>query len=191
MNTQPLPLFPLSAHLLPEGRMALRIFEPRYVRMVKEACAKNGEFVMCMLNAQGEKSTHQHIYPIGTVAKVIDFDLLEDGLLGIKVAGQYCVEVENIFAEPDGLRIGQCKRLPPWTCEISPQEISPMDERLQDIFACYDELAMLYENPRFDDAHWVLQRWLELLPIGAKQKQYFLEQQDCRKLFNYVSALVQ
>lgn len=191
MGTELLPLFPLSAHLLPQGRMALRIFEPRYMRMVKEACANNGKFVMCMLNAQGDKTSHEHIFPIGTVAEVIDFDLLQDGLLGIKVAGQYCVEVDNIFAEADGLCMGQCTPMPPWTCEITPQEISPMDERLQDIFACYDELATLYDKPEFDNPLWVLQRWLELLPIGAKQKQYFLEQQDCRKFFDYVSALVQ
>ena len=28
MSVERFPLFPLSAHLLPEGRMALRIFEP-------------------------------------------------------------------------------------------------------------------------------------------------------------------
>ncbi|MGL4715609.1 MAG: LON peptidase substrate-binding domain-containing protein, partial [Aeromonas sp.] len=32
-----LALFPLSAHLLPGGIMPLRIFEPRYQRMIAEA----------------------------------------------------------------------------------------------------------------------------------------------------------
>ena len=58
MSLERFPLFPLSAHLLPEGRMALRIFEPRYVRMVKQACAANSGFVMCMLNASGDKETN-------------------------------------------------------------------------------------------------------------------------------------
>ena len=96
MSVERFPLFPLSAHLLPEGRMALRIFEPRYVRMVKQACAENKGFVMCMLNANGDKNLNEHIHKIGTYAQVVDFDMLDDGLLGIKVAGSHLVEVSSI-----------------------------------------------------------------------------------------------
>ena len=169
----------------------MRIFEPRYIRMVKEACAQDRGFVMCMLNAQGDKDTNKHIYSIGTYARVIDFDILEDGLLGIKVAGQYTVEVDAIHCESDGLRVGECKALQPWCCNVSPDQIAPMDTRLREIFDRYVELGELYETPDFNDPIWVMQRWLELLPVDARQKQYFLEQKDCRKLLNYLSALVQ
>jgi Lon protease-like protein len=87
------PLFPLSAHILPEGRMALRIFEPRYIRMVKDACRLNEGFVICMLNSKGQKEDNTHIFPTGTYCKVIDFDVLEDGLLGITVEGLKCVSI--------------------------------------------------------------------------------------------------
>lgn len=43
-----LVLFPLSAHLLPGGIMPLRIFEPRYQRMIAEA--QEREFALCMLD---------------------------------------------------------------------------------------------------------------------------------------------
>ncbi|WP_232367655.1 LON peptidase substrate-binding domain-containing protein [Alteromonas pelagimontana] len=186
-----IPLFPLSAHLLPGGRTSLRIFEPRYVRMVKEACASNSGFVLCMLNARGNKENNEHIFPIGTYAEVIDFDVLDDGLLGIKVAGLFGVEVSDIKTEADGLRIGSCQTIEPWRCNITPEEISPMDERLKEIFDRYQELSSLYEKPAFEDPLWVVHRWLELLPVDARQKQYFLEQKDCHKLLNYLSALVQ
>lgn len=146
---------------------------------------------MCMLNAQGDKNRNQHIFPIGTYAKVIDFDVLEDGLLGIKVAGQYSVEVDAIQTEADGLRLGICKPLQPWCCTVSPEQIAPMDKRLREIFERYIELSDLYDVPAFEDPIWVLQRWLELLPVDARQKQHFLEQKDCKKLLNYLSALVQ
>ncbi|MBU3021911.1 LON peptidase substrate-binding domain-containing protein [Aestuariibacter sp. A3R04] len=191
MTTDKYPLFPLSAHLLPGGRMALRIFEPRYVRMVKEVCASGGHLVMCMLNAKGDKETNQHIYPIGTLATVIDFDLLDDGLLGIKVAGLVNVEVSNIETQQDGLRTACCENLSPWQCHVSPQQLSPIDDRLKEIFERYPELAELYDELHYDDPIWVMQRWLELLPVDAKQKQYFLEQGDCNKLLNYLAALVQ
>ncbi|RDV29395.1 peptidase S16 [Alteromonas aestuariivivens] len=191
MKPEYLPLFPLSAHLLPGGRMALRIFEPRYVRMVKDSCANNTGFVLCMLNANGDKTSNEHIYPIGTYAQVVDFDLLDDGLLGIRVAGLYAVEVRNIRTEADGLRVGECRALEPWTCDITPEQLAPMDQRLKEIFDRYDELAAMYDNPAFDDPIWVIHRWLELLPVDAKQKQHFLVQKDCRKLLNYLTALVQ
>ena len=43
-----LVLFPLSAHLLPGGIMPLRIFEPRYQRMIAEV--REREFALCMLD---------------------------------------------------------------------------------------------------------------------------------------------
>ena len=190
MNKNRSPLFPLSAHLLPEGRMALRIFEPRYVRMVKEACAENKGFVMCMLNARGDKETNEHIYPIGTYAHVVDFDLLDDGLLGIKVAGLELVEVSDIETEQDGLRTGVCHAIKPWDCNLEPQQLAPMDERLKEIFGNYDELASLYEEPKFTCPNWVLNRWLELLPVDGAQKQHFLSQKDCTVLLHYLSGLV-
>ncbi|MDO6566153.1 LON peptidase substrate-binding domain-containing protein [Alteromonas sp. 1_MG-2023] len=190
MSNTPIPLFPLSAHLLPEGRMALRIFEPRYMRMVKQACAENKGFVMCMLNASGDKSVNEHIYPIGTYAKVVDFDLLDDGLLGIKVAGLHLVEVTDVAVESDGLRTGQCHTVAPWNCEISPQQLAPIDDRLKEIFENYTEIASLYEETRFDDPLWVLRRWLELLPVDGGQKQQFLTEGGGKKLLNYLCALV-
>jgi len=190
MSTQHYPLFPLSSHLLPEGVMTLRIFEPRYKRMVKHACAENTGFVMCMLDARGDADANQHIHPIGTFAKVIDFDLLDDGLLGIKVAGSHLVEVKDIVSEADGLRVGRCSPFASWSCDNEPLHIAPIDERLREVFRNYEELAALYDTPRFDDAIWVLQRWLELLPIDSVQKQQFLRHKDHRALLNFLNALV-
>lgn len=190
MSEERFPLFPLSAHLLPEGRMALRIFEPRYIRMVKQACVENKGFVMCMLNAGGDKEKNEHIHKIGTFARVVDFDLLDDGLLGIKVAGSHLVEVAEIRTEDDGLRTGLCTPKAPWICDLAPQQIAPMDERLKEIFGNYEELASLYESPKFDCPHWVLNRWLELLPVDGSQKQHFLAQRECTGLLNYLSALI-
>jgi Lon protease-like protein len=117
--------------------------------------------------------------------------MLDDGLLGIKVAGEYCVEVTEMSTEPDGLRVGRCRALAKWQCDITPQQIAPMDERLREIFERYPELSQMYDQPEFNNPLWIMYRWLELLPVDAKQKQYFLAQQDCHKLQHYLSALVQ
>jgi Lon protease-like protein len=186
-----IPLFPLSAHLLPGGRMSLRIFEPRYVRMVKEACAANTGFGICMVNAQGDKDKNQHIYAIGTFAKVIDFDLLDDGFLGIIVEAHKCFNIITITTQSDELRVGECQWLDEWPAQPKENSIAPIDERLIEIFDKYPELQKLYQNPKFNDPIWVIYRWLELLPIKAEQKQQFLQQKDCVNALDFLTQLVE
>jgi Lon protease-like protein len=190
MQPTKFPLFPLTAHLMPAGRMALRIFEPRYVRMVKEACATNQGFVMCMLNRQGDRTTNAHIYPIGTYCRVIDFDILDDGLLGITVAGEYLVQLSAIETEDDGLEIAHCEPIVTWQCDTADAKIEPLKLKLKEIFARYPELAALYDNPPFDDPMWLVNRWLELLPVDASTKQQFLQQNNCETFLHYVNDLI-
>ncbi|WJG08408.1 LON peptidase substrate-binding domain-containing protein [Aliiglaciecola sp. LCG003] len=185
------PLFPLSAHLLPGGMMSLRIFEPRYIRMVKEACANQTGFIICMLNSQGNKQLNQHIYPVGTYATVVDFDLLEDGLLGIKVQGHRCVTIDAIESQDDGLRVGQCQWQDDWSCDLDIDTLAPMHTRLQEIFVKYPEVNALYPKPEFSNPLWVIYRWLELLPVPAEQKQKFLAQKDCVNAVEFLSQLVE
>lgn len=186
-----LPLFPLSSHILPEGRMSLRIFEPRYVRMIKQACESDTGFVVCMLNSKGDKPSNAHIFPVGTVCKVIDFDVLEDGLLGVTVEGIECVTITNVETEHDDLRVGECEPNSKWTCDIDMQDLHPMNKRLKEIFDRYPEVSSLYHETRFDDPIWVINRWIELLPVGAEQKQHFLMQEDCKKVLSYLSQLIE
>lgn len=191
MNSFTIPLFPLSAHILPGGRMSLRIFEPRYVRMVKEACANQTGFGICMLNSQGDKEKNQHIHPVGTYVTVEDFDLLEDGLLGITVQGHRCFSIKTIVTEHDGLRSGECHWLENWSSSKEELKIEPMDSRLKEIFEKYPEVRTLYKTPEFDNPIWVIYRWLELIPVNAEQKQQFLKQNDCSTALEYLSQLVE
>jgi len=185
-----MPLFPLSSHILPAGRMALRIFEPRYVRMIKESCANNTGFVICMLNQKDSNTSHHQVMPLGTVCKVVDFDVLPDGLLGITVEGVECVSICDIESDPDNLRKGICTPLPEWLCNVELNELHPIDQRLKEIFQKYPEVSSLYNETNFDDPMWVIHRWIELLPVGAEQKQHFISQGDCKKALSYLSQLI-
>jgi Lon protease-like protein len=186
-----IPLFPLSAHLLPGGRMSLRIFEPRSVRMIKEACAADTGFGICMVNSQGDRDKNEHIYSIGTFAKVIDFDLLADGFLGVIVEGYRCFTINSVVTKSDELRVGECQWLDEWTARSEGHNISPIDERLMEIFDKYPELKSLYQDPKFKDPIWVIYRWLELLPVNAEKKQHFLQQKDCMKALDFLTQLVE
>ncbi len=186
-----IPLFPLSAHLLPGGRMALRIFEPRYLRMVKEACANNSGIGICMLNARGEKALNQHIYPIGTFARIVDFNQLEDGLLGITVAGESCFRIQSVHTQADELRVGQCESIDAWQRADSAEDIFPLDQRLLQVFEKYQELSQLYDVPEFANPLWVIYRWLELIPVDAAQKQRVLSQPTYQPALAMLNDIIQ
>ena len=165
-----LPLFPLGTHVLPGGRLPLRIFEPRYLRMVKEACRSGLGFGMCMLNPRGAGALHS-MYAIGTWVQVIDFATLADGLLGITVEGQQCFRIEQLWQEQDGLRRGQVRYLPEWPPLplVEPQQ--PLQQLLVRLYAEHEPLGRLYPTPLPADAAWLCQRWLELLPMQPALKQ--------------------
>lgn len=144
-----------------------------------------------MLNSNGDKSNNSHIFPTGTHCSVVDFDVLQDGFLGVTVEGMHCVSIDTISTETDGLRIGECNKVEPWGCDVDLELLHPMNKRLEEIFDKYPEISSLYNELKFNDPIWVINRWIELLPVGAKQKQYFLEQQDCTKVIKYLNELIE
>lgn len=188
-----LPLFPLSAHVLPEGRLALRVFEPRYLRMIKEVCYSGSGFGVCMLNERGLKEKNEHIYPVGTWVEICDFNQQDDGLLGIVVEGKSFFTLQRVVTEDDGLRIGECDiwQRPLDYKEEDKLDVKTLSLRLQELFKTYPDFTQLYGSPCFDDVRWVLYRWLEILPISPEQKQRFLQEKSLNAVYQYLNHLIQ
>lgn len=105
--TESLPLFPLSSVLFPRGLLGLRIFESRYLDMVKERLRAGAGFGVV---ANLSKTSHA---AVGTEAMIIDFSTLEDGLLGLQCRGHRRFRVHETKTQTDGLLIGQVEWLPP------------------------------------------------------------------------------
>lgn len=184
-------LFPLTSHVLPGGRLQLRIFEQRYIRMIKESLAEQKGFGVCMLNPKGHEDGNSHILPIGTLVNVVDFESLPDGMLGITVAGEQLFEIDSIAAEKDGLRVGQVVLREEWCPSSLSDEDILLRQRLQEVFEAYPELSQLYPEKRFDDEPWICQRWLEILPLEPQKKQELLAQQHTQPVKDFIRQLVE
>ncbi len=87
-----MPLFPLRTVLFPGGSLPLRIFEPRYVDMVRWCMRESRAFGVVLLEDgpdvldvedTGDQSKTPQIYDVGAEAHIIDFDQADNGLLGI------------------------------------------------------------------------------------------------------------
>jgi len=86
-----LPLFPLSSVVMPGGLMPLRLFERRYIDMVKD-CFRNGTgFGICLLKSGREAGAISEPYPLGTRVSIIDFDQGSDGLLHITAGNGHTI----------------------------------------------------------------------------------------------------
>lgn len=189
-QTRELPLFPLTAHILPGGRLRLRIFEARYSRLVKHCMAEQSPFVICMFDANAGKSSCDYLLSYGTLVNIVDFEMLDDGFLGITVEGAQRVKINSYHTEKDGLNIGQVTTLEPWPETPIDASKQVLKERLKEIFGTYPELGELYQQRNFDDLSWLCQRWLEILPLDVHTKQQLVQQESPSEVSEYLLQLV-
>lgn len=173
---QTIPLFPLAVVLLPQAHLPLRIFEQRYLRMVRD-CAREGTpfGVVSVLREEGRSDAAPVISNIGTLARIVDFFTTGDGLLGIRSVGGERFQVEQTESEPDGLLRAQVRLLP----EAEPVPVASEFGLLATLVRSLVEHVGAHHadaNPQlFDDAGWVAHRLAEFLPLELKEKQQLLE----------------
>ena len=101
-----LPLFPLNTVLFPGGPLPLRIFEPRYLDMVSRCMREQSGFAVVLLG-EGEEATSGTRFAATGRGRIVDFDRLEGGLLGISCIGRERVRVVEAWREADGLNRGR------------------------------------------------------------------------------------
>ena len=160
-----LALFALNSFVLPEGRMRLRVFEPRYQRLISEASAGKRDFAIALVNPLVSKTHAERILPLATQVKIDDFEQLPDGLLGITISGVQKVLIQQRWQEADGLLVAETEALPHWPAQPLADEYRTLSHYLQQVLTQYPELGSLYPAPRCEDAAWLASRFLELLPL--------------------------
>ncbi len=159
-------LFPLSSIVLPGGQMKLRIFEPRYQRLVKDCLSHKQNFVMCVAPASNEVWQKTSLERVGSVVSIVDFEQLDDGLLGITVQGQERCIIHKVETEFDGLRLCEVDTIGRWPSEPITKADAVLADSLNEVYHQFPQLEKLNTPTHFDDSAWVSQRWLELLPLN-------------------------
>lgn len=183
-----LPLFPLSSIVLPDGLMPLRLFERRYIDMVKDCFRNDTGFGICLIKSGRESGEASQPYPLGTSVSIVDFDQGSDGLLHITVKGEKEFSVLTYSSSDTGLIIGEVEWLPAKT----PTPMEPDDELLAkklELILSYLETDIRFEEPRLNDADWVCHRLLEVLPLAVDAKIELLQMTSNRERLEALSAL--
>ncbi|MEO7072709.1 MAG: LON peptidase substrate-binding domain-containing protein, partial [Rhodanobacter sp.] len=173
-----LPLFPLSSVLYPRGRLSLRIFEPRYLDLVRECARSDAGFGVCHILHGGEVGPPAVPAAVGTVARITDFHAGADGLLNIVVEGGERFTVTRSRARHDGQLRGDVALWPAEPVREVPVEFALLQsiaERLVETMAAHWRNAA---RSHYEDATWLGFRLAELLPLDAGEQQHMLEVDD-------------
>jgi hypothetical protein len=186
-----LALFPLSQIVLPQGQMQLRIFEPRYQRLVKEACAGKRPFASALLNPYVASEHPDRIFAHATAVAVTDFSQLDDGLLGITIAGLQRVQIVRRWQEEDGLHVAMVQALPDWPAESLQPQHQILQTELQQVFTQNPPLAALYPAPDWHNSSWLAQRWIEILSMQPPLKHQLMAAADASPTLEALSHWLQ
>src|ERR1700736_1052095 len=86
MPTQWLPLFPLNVVLFPHMALPLHVFEQRYRQMIGD-CLEEGHSFGVVAIREGSETGPSTPYDVGTLAKIVRIDRLDDGRMNLLVMG--------------------------------------------------------------------------------------------------------
>jgi hypothetical protein len=174
-----LPLFPLSTVLFPGGRLQLRVFEPRYLDLVRECSRAQRPFGVNLILQGREVGAPAAPAAVGTLARIRDFYTLHDGLLGILAEGEARFRVTRTRVRSDGQVRADVALWPDEPTHALPPEhglLAILLDRLLTAFAA--DQPPPFEAAQLDDAAWVGMRLSELLPLSLEERQRMLEIDD-------------
>jgi len=173
-----IPLFPLDVVLFPGGYLQLRIFEQRYLDMVRDCSATGGYFGVCLINeheSANRPATHQRL---GTTAEICDFTNLDDGLLGITVCGVQRFIVQQTRMRDNGLLMAEARVVAEETSMEVPEQYSVLSMIAGRIMEQVGGNYPSFHPDDLQDAVWLGFRLSELLPLENTERQTLLQLSD-------------
>jgi Lon protease-like protein len=178
MSTIELPLFPLRSVLFPGGFLPLRIFEQRYLQMVRDCAENDSGFGVCLIREGEEAVSPVKTAEIGTHAQIVDWYTLEDGLLGVSAVGTVRFVTDDCWQEEDGLFRARVRVLPEPAPMPLPEAFGLLSEVLGRFMEKVGHQYPGWSEESLQDATWVGYRLAELLPLSGVEKQHLLELSD-------------
>lgn len=178
MSVTDIPMFPLHTVLFPDGYLNLRIFEQRYIDMVRECSFNSSCFGVCLINNPEDSNRPANHMKVGTMAEICDFSTLDDGLLGITAYGRQRFIILETRMRDNGLLIGEVETLDePGPVDL-PNEYSVLSMIAGRFMEHLGDHYPSFQPQHLQDACWVGYRLAELLPLENDEKQLLLQVED-------------
>lgn len=172
-----LPIFPLRTVLFPGGLLPLRVFEARYMDMVKDCLKDDRAFGICSITSGTETGAPAAFAPVGTIAKIINWDMPQLGILNLVTEGGSRFNATGHEVTANGLAMAEVTLLQEEDAEAAPGPPAVLVELLQKLIERVGAEHFTADR-HFDDANWVSYRLTEILPIKLGVKQKLLDVND-------------
>jgi len=191
-----IPLFPLRIVMFPGGRFDLQIFEKRYIDLIRHCLRTDSGFGICLLKAGEEtfqENLEQTIHGSGTYSKIVDWDQLENGLLGITVEGTGKFIVSDCWKKDDDVLHAEVEFS---EIEFVGNEAISLENQF---IGLSDLLHNLESHPLVEQKNLIIDydnlwdlgwRLSELIPMEISQRQKLLEIDDPWERIKNIEKLV-
>ena len=185
-----LSIFPLHTVLVPGALLGLRVFESRYLDLVRE-CGRNGVgFGVCLILDGEEVGAAATAAVVGTEALIEDFGTDPTGVLTLQVRGARRFRVQRMRVRDDGRQMANIR----WSDAEPVQRLRPehglLALLLQSLLDRFGGEHAMAPSALLDDADWVSWRLVELLPLEDEQRLQLLQVDDPHERLERVLALL-
>ena len=177
VETLRIPLFPLNTVLFPGGLQPLKIFEQRYLDMAAACMKEERPFGVCLIVAGEEAGGVAEPHPVGTLARITDWEMEQLGLLQVTTRGEQRFRIVDTTVGQNNLLQAEVEIIPndgPLPFPVERQRLLPLLRRIAGDMGP----ARIPEPHHYDDAEWVGYRITEILPVQNLAKQKLLELED-------------
>lgn len=196
-----LPLFPLNTVLFPGGVLSLKVFEIRYIDMVRKCMKHEMPFGIVSIKSGQEVGTAAEPEAVGCLANIMQWDMQDLGVLLLRTEGgerfriietrvlpnqRLEARVVMIAADSTGaltsMHVSCAKALKVVIDDINLKGQAEQGEAFISPFATPVHL---------DDSAWVANRWCEILPIPLIARQKLLELENAQSRLTIVHRYLQ
>lgn len=188
-----LPLFPLSGVLLPCGRVPLQIFEQRYLDLVRDSLKSGTEFGVIWIRRGAEVAQRGSAAPelgdYGTTARIVDWDQLPNGLLGVTIEGGQRFDLESTRVGTNGLVVGAVQMREP----LPAATMDPTWQSLLDVLhslEIHPHIQAMGLQIDYDNAWQVAYSLIQVLPLDEALKYELLGLDSIEELIQELDAIL-
>jgi hypothetical protein len=173
--------------------MPLQIFEQRYLDLVRDCMKSNSPFGVVWIRRGTEVVQRGRAAPdlgdYGTSARIVDWDQLPNGLLGITIEGAQRFELHETAIRANGLVVG----------EVQLQNAPAPTAVLESWLPLVDVLRSLENHPHvqrmnlsldYNNAWQVAYTLIQLLPLEESLKYELLEIDSIERLIHELDLVL-
>ena len=173
-----LPLFPLHSVLLLGATIGLRVFERRYLDLVRDCGRTGSSFGVCLILDGSDVGAPAVPAAYGTEVRIEDFDVGNDGVLVLRLRGTRRFRVQRSRVRDNGLVVGEVS----WCEPDSDDELRPEHGLLATVLErMLEQVGGEFASAGpglLDQSAWVGWRLAELLPLSEGQRLSLLQEDD-------------